>query len=104
MKFHLYAKDLQFQIDEYILNNVGSVDRTTTLWMAHKAFIGGVLTKMGSHAKKRRTQRIDEVLSQVESTESLNKITPSHSLNLKLLALRQELRSLLLETFEKNIT
>lgn len=54
--------------------------------------------KLGSQAKKRRMQQIDKVISNIESTKSLNKLTPSHSLKLKLLALRQELRSLLLET------
>lgn len=58
------------------------------------------MKKVGSIAKKRK-QQIDKVLALNKSTESLNKVSLSHTLNLKLLALRQELKSLLLHTYEK---
>lgn len=56
MKSSPYAEEIQCQIDEYFEHNVASVDKAATLWMAHKSFIRGVLMKLGSQAKKRRTQ------------------------------------------------
>lgn len=73
LKSSLYANMLQQQLDDFFMHNAGSVDNPATLWVAHKAFMGrGALIKMGSIQKRRKMLRIDEILSQIESTESLN--------------------------------
>lgn len=74
----------------------GSVPHLSTLWMVHKAFIRGILIQMSSLAKKMRTQHLDELTTDISNSELQNKNNPTHKLEIKLLALRQELGALLL--------
>lgn len=72
------------------------------MWNAHKAVIRGTFIQIGSRAKKERTQPLDEVMADIAVSESLNKTNPSLALQNKIFSLRQELRSLLLASFEKS--
>lgn len=68
------------------------------VWNAHKAYIRGMLIKMSSLHKKKRTQRLDELTSQITSLE--HKANPQPPQTIQLLNLRQELKTLLLHSFE----
>lgn len=52
--------------------------------------------------KKSRKQRLDQLLSSINRIEDLNKSQPHCDHKKQLLSLRQELRTLLLESYEKS--
>lgn len=59
-----------------------------------------MLIKLSSHHKKKRTQRIDDLTTQIAALELKHKSDPwDHQTN-HLLSLRQELRTLLLHSYE----
>lgn len=51
--------------------------------------------------KKRRTQRVDNLTSQIAQVETLHKTDPNPQRLAQLLSLRQDLRTLLLNSFEQ---
>lgn len=67
------------------------------VWNPHKAFIRGVLIQLGSQEKKRRLQHLDSIISSIKDLKTQNQSI----LKTKLVTLRQELTSLLLEIFER---
>lgn len=71
------------------------------MWNTHKAVIKGVFIQSGARSKKTRTQQLDELTADIETTDSHNKSNPSPLLQSKILSLCHELCSLLLESFEK---
>lgn len=70
------------------------------VWSAHKAVIRGTLIKLSSINKKKRTQRLDNIISQIANIEALHKNDPRPTYLAQLMNLRQELRMLLLHSFE----
>lgn len=81
---------------------MGSVSDSTTLWSAHKAFIRGIIIQLCSQAKWRKMQRINQITKELAEADSLDQTNPSQAALRKLLALCLELRSLLLDSFERN--
>lgn len=69
------------------------------VWNAHKAVIGGIIMKLSSICKKK--QQIDSLTSQIANVETQHKTNPHPALLAQLLTLRQELRSLLLSSYEQ---
>lgn len=60
----------------------------------------GIFIKVRAGIKRRRQQRIDSILSAIKITETKNKANQIPSLSSKLLSLRYDLRTLLLEFHE----
>lgn len=71
------------------------------VWNAHKAVIRGIIMKLSLLYKKKRTQRIDNLTSLIAQIETLHKTDPNPTRLAQLLSLRQELRTLLLNSFEQ---
>ena len=67
----------------------------------HKAFIRGILIQIGARERRRRTQHLDSLTAEIKSLENLNQTQPDRALKHKLGLLRQELRSHLLDSYEK---
>lgn len=82
---------------------MGLVSDPFTLWNAHKSYMRSIFIKLGAGIKRRRQQRIDSILSDIKITETQNKANPNPSLSYKLLSLRSDLRSSLLEFHERAI-
>lgn len=61
----------------------------------------GLFIQLGARDKRQRRQHIDNLLTSIQATDSLNKQQPHPNLKNKLLKLHLELRSLLFENFDK---
>lgn len=92
---------LESHLKEYFVNNVDSVRDYSVLWNAHKAFMRGILIKVGAGVKRQRQKRIKELTDNIWVLESQNKLAPSPSLSQRLSQLRFDLRLCLMEDFEK---
>lgn len=97
----IYSKEIATLLSEFFNKNVGSVPDHSMVWSAHKAFVRGVLMQMNSHMKKERMQCLETITANMSELENINKISPKAIHSVKLLSLRQELRTLLLDSFEK---
>ncbi|XP_077341365.1 vomeronasal type-2 receptor 26-like [Lithobates pipiens] len=95
------ADTLRQQMAEFFANNVGSVSDSATLWGAHKTFCRGILIQLNAQARKRRTQQLDTLTADIKALDALNQLRPTPQLKQKLLTLRQELRAVLLDVYEK---
>lgn len=80
--------------------NKGSVSDPNMVWSAHKAYLIGILMKISSVHKRKRTQHIDEITSQIAILETQHKSNPQTHQPDQLLSLRQELCTLLLHSFD----
>lgn len=85
-----YATSLSQHLENFFPPNSDSVADPATVWTAHRA-----------RAKKKRMQRLDKITAALTTSEILNKMNPSPSLLSKMFLLRQKLRSLLLDSYEK---
>lgn len=71
---------------------------------AHKAYIhGGILIKKCSQAKRQRTQRLTELLDNINKLEQLNKIRPTPATSDKIFQARNDLRSFLIAKHAKHL-
>lgn len=95
-----YSSEIADHLKEYFELNDESVADPTMVWNAHKAVIRGIIIKLSSICKKKRTQQIDSLTSQIAKLETEHKTNPNPNLLEQLLTLRQELRSLLLYSYE----
>lgn len=95
-----YSLDIEKHISDYFDLNKGSVGDPVTVWNAHKAVIRGIVMKLSSVCKKKRTQQIDTLTSQIATLESQHKTNPDPNTQAQLLTLRRDLRSLLLHSYE----
>lgn len=84
------------------LNDHPDIDRFV-LWSTYKAYMRGIFIKLYSKIKKQRMQQIEEMLSQTDQLEKVNKQSPSHTIGNELLDWRQKLHSFLLYKFETNL-
>lgn len=78
-----YAEQIQNHLTDLFLNNQGSVPYSSTLWMAHKAFMRGILIQLSSLAKKRRRQGLDELTTEISNINTQKKLKPTHDLKKK---------------------
>lgn len=81
---------------------MGSVSDSATLWNAHKAFSRGLLIQLCTQTKKKMAQQINQLVNDIKHAESQSQSHPYKTLKTKLLSLRQELRALLPDSFEKH--
>lgn len=88
------------ELEPFFLTNNDSVSDTSILWASHKAFMRGIFIQLGARDRRRRRQRVDELLKDIQSTDTLNKQQPHPDHKSKLIKLRLELRLLLLEKFD----
>lgn len=61
------------------------------LWEAHKAYMRGILIKIGSQCKKVRNRELEEILKQIGELEVRHKGKPSEVVGGKLRALREKM-------------
>lgn len=97
-----YTPELSVQLIKFIEQNTGTVSDPSVVWNVHKAYIQDILLKMSSHCKKKRTQHLDTLMSQITNVENQNKANPHPKHWAQLLSLRQELRTLLLHNLGQN--
>lgn len=97
------VESLRDSLTEFFQNNLGSVSESATLWCAHKAFSRGLLIQLTHRANRRRTQHLDTLTVEIKKLETQNQNNPSRDLKQKLMILRQELRSHLLDTYDRNL-
>lgn len=95
-----YTTEIKDHINDFFLLNKGSVSDPAVVWSAHKAYMRGMLLKMGAYHKRKRTQRVDELMAQIETLELKHKSAPHNPTTNHLLSLRQELKVLLLHSYE----
>lgn len=55
----------------FTLNNLPETN-PCTLWNTHKAFVRGLLIKLGSRAKKQYNAKVDKLISEIQSLETRN--------------------------------
>lgn len=100
-KCKVYNGNLQpSHLSEFFSINKGTASDHGVVWNAYKAYIRGLLIKLSSLHKKRRTQRIDELTTQIATLEQQHKTNPQNPITHQLFNLRQELKTLLLHSFE----
>lgn len=67
----LQSEDSRAAIEKHLIEhfdiNALSVDNSFTVWNAHKAFIGGILIKLGVLEKRKR--QLDKLLIEINSLE-----------------------------------
>lgn len=102
MKTSPYAEELNSHLSDFFTHNVDSVSDPTTVWLAHKAYIRGILIQMCSRAKKTKSHRIEQITSTLDALHSANSTNPTQAALKQILSLRLELKSLLLDTYEKS--
>lgn len=95
-----YMPEISEQITDFFSLNKGSVPYPAVAWSAHKAYMRGMLIKLSSYRKRQRMQRIDELTAQIVALETRHKSDPQDSQTNQLLSLRQELKTLLLDSYE----
>lgn len=95
-----YAPEIASHIRDYFDVNMGSVSDPGVVWNAHKAYMRGVLMKLCAVDKRKRTQRIDDLTAEIKILEVQHKSSQQAPLPDRLLTLRQELRSLLLHSYD----
>lgn len=61
----------------------------------------GLFIQLGAREKKLRKQLIDNLITNIQTTDTLNKQHPNPDVKAKLLKLRLVLRSLLIENYDK---
>lgn len=76
MKSSPYADMLQQQLADFCMHNSGSVKHSATIWIAHRVFVRRII------AKRRRTQLIDEILTENYSIEAMNKSSTAAAIGL----------------------
>lgn len=86
-------------LEEFFDINAGSVSDNITLWNAHKAFIRGIIIQLTAREKRRRSQRLDNITSTIKKLDEQNQTTPDPKLKDKLTLLRQDLRNILLDSY-----
>lgn len=94
-----YSPENSDHLAEFFALNKGSVSDPGMVSSTHKAYIRGLLIKLSSLHKK-RTQLLDELTSQIMTLEQQHKANPQTPQTDKLLSLRQELKTLLLNSFD----
>lgn len=103
LQHNKYAPEISDQITDFFLFfslNKGSVSDPGVVWSAHKAFMREMLIKLSSFHKKKRTHCLDELMSQIATLELKLKANPQAPQTNQLLSLKQELKTLLLHSFE----
>lgn len=78
------AASLCRHLDNFFSLNSNLVIDPATAWTAHEAIFRGIFIQLGSHAKKKRMQRLDELTTAITASESLNKTNPSPYLQSKI--------------------
>lgn len=95
-----YSPEITEHLTEHCKHNADSVSEPGVVWIAHKAYVKGILIKLSSQHKKQRSLHIDKLMSQITNLENLNKANPQSTRSAQILSLRQELRLHLLQTFK----
>lgn len=97
-----YSTILKDHLEQFFITNKDSVSNAATIWAAHKAYMRGIFIQQSSRARRKRSQRIDTLIKEIDDLDSSNKQKATNHLKTKLGQLRLELRSLLLDQFEFN--
>lgn len=92
---------IQKNLEKFFKLNKGTVSSITTVWNTHKAFIRRIIMQVGARERRKRSQCLDTLTSSIKLLETQNQISPDPALKTELNRLRQELRTHLLDTFEK---
>lgn len=89
-------------LKEFFSVNESSVQDQFILWNSHKAYIRGIFIQLGAKAKRQQQQRVKELTDKIYLLETRNKQNTSPILSQQLTQLRNDLRLLLLESFERS--
>lgn len=91
-----HKTSIQNSLKEFFELNAPSAPTPFMPWNAHKACIRGVVMKLSWVARKRKTQRINNILLKIKHLEQTHKQRPTPHLREQLNQARLDLRSLLL--------
>lgn len=94
-------KVIEDHLLEFFTINEPSVQNHFTLWNAHKAFIRGIFIQLGARARRQRQKKLQNITDEIFCLETKNKQQSSPLVSKRLHQLRNDLRLLLLEDFEK---
>lgn len=93
---------IQTRLREFFTLNEGSVQDPFILWNVHKAYMRGILIQLGAKAKRQRQKRLAELTENISILEAQNKNITTPTLSKQRSQLRQDLRLMLLDNFEKS--
>lgn len=84
--------------------NTASVTDSYTIWNGHKAYVRGIFIQQGARAKKLYTLKLNSLLSEIHKLESCSKQNTTFNTSNKLAQLREELRVLLTQQYDKYLS
>lgn len=103
LKYPENIKRLSSDLNTFFEANAPSVNSPVLLWCTHKAYIRGLLIQVTARAKRKRVEKLKDILAELQSTEKIFKTNPTPQIQDKLRDLRNQLRLIYLHKFDFNL-
>lgn len=103
MQESLISTEISQHLQNFFQDNAQSVEDSFILWNAHKAYMRGILIKLGAREKKRYTSKLNAILHDIHILESHNTISPNPPQDHTLSQLREKLRELLSQKYDTHL-